>query len=255
MVKRLLVVASLLAAVACGSTSNPSPTAPTPVDATVSALAVTATPPSAGSFRLKSTATLSDGTSKDVTTSTVWESSDRTRATVSAAGVVTIVESGDVTFQGTYLAVVAALRMAVVQTRFKVFGSVSPVFPNQPRYLPGVRVDVVSGLDTGMFAVTDASGNFEIAGLRSGILDLRAQPSGYSMWTLMGIHLEADQNIDATLFPVPPVNASGERATAQCNDATWTWSQTTDRICFGHGGVAWGVCPGPICDALKSSIR
>ena len=73
-------------AAACGSTTAPS-----------SATAVTITgvaPPVGSTSQFLATETLSDGSTKDVTSTTTWMSSDTTVATVSSTGAVTGVAPG-----------------------------------------------------------------------------------------------------------------------------------------------------------------
>ena len=63
----------------------------------------TTTLAAAATQQLTATATLSDGTTTaDVTSVTAWESSDDTKATVDAAGLVTAVATGSATITGTY---------------------------------------------------------------------------------------------------------------------------------------------------------
>lgn len=218
-------------------------------------LAVTAGGYAGAGFQLKAVASFSDGTTLDVTTLATWESSSQALATVSTSGLVTVVEAGDVRFVATYKLIPGELRKTIIQTRYTLSGRVFPIFPNLPRFLAGVMVEITSGPDSGRSAVTDANGRYAITGLRASVLNVRATPAGYSPWRLTGLDLQSDQNLDATLFPNVPVNAEGVRATAQCNDASWTYSSNVDFICRGHDGLAWGVCPGPICDASLQVIR
>jgi len=139
---------------------------------------------------------------------------------------------------------------AVAPTRFSVSGRVSPAFPNQPLYLGGVLVQITSGPNAGASAVSDGSGAYRISGLSSGVIDLRAAIDGFSPWLLNKLSLDHNLELDPVLFPTPPVNSSGVKATGQCNDASWTWAVTPDRACQLHGGVAWGVCPGPLCEVI-----
>jgi hypothetical protein len=96
----VLVVGIALA----GCSTNPSPT--------VVSIAVTgAAPAVGGTSQFTAVATFADGTTKDVTNSTVitapttWESGNTAVATVSTTGVVTGVSVGSVMIQVSYLAV------------------------------------------------------------------------------------------------------------------------------------------------------
>ena len=83
-------------AAACGSTS----TSPT----TVSSIAVTGTAPAVGgTAQFTAVATMSNGTTQDVTSLSAWASSNTGAATVSSTGVVTGVAEGTATVQATYL--------------------------------------------------------------------------------------------------------------------------------------------------------
>jgi hypothetical protein len=106
MIRRLMMFAGALVAGAAlaGCSTNPSPT--------VVSIAVTgAAPAVGGTSQFKAVATFSDGTTKDVTSSTevtavtTWLSGNTAVATVSSTGVVTGVSVGSVTIQVSYLAV------------------------------------------------------------------------------------------------------------------------------------------------------
>lgn len=92
-----IVVALVGFSAAChSSTTSPS---------TVSSLSVTGTAPSVSASptsQFKATATMSDGTTQDVTSLAVWSSSNTADATVSAAGVVTALAPGSVNVSATY---------------------------------------------------------------------------------------------------------------------------------------------------------
>lgn len=252
MIKKILVLAALVAASACGSTS-PSPTSPTPTAATVVSVAVTLGDSSDEGMQLKAAALFSDGTARDVTNNAAWESSKPLLATVSSTGFVTVKKGGDVRFVATYQSIPGEFQMVVVQTKFNISGFVFPVLPNQPRFLAGVIVGIVSGPDSGRTAVSDSTGHFTFSTLRRGTVDLQITTAGYSVWRITGLQLTADQEIDAALFPIPPTNESGVRATGQCNDASWTYTQTSANACQANGGLAWGVCPGPLCNSGLTS--
>lgn len=86
----LFALAIGISAAACGSNT---PTTPT----SVSTISVTGTVPGVGSTaQFFAVATMSGGTTQDVTTTAAWSSSDTTIATVSATGVVTAIASGPV---------------------------------------------------------------------------------------------------------------------------------------------------------------
>jgi uncharacterized protein YjdB len=85
-------------AAACGSTS----TSPT----TISSIAVTGAAPAVGATaQFTAIATMSNGTTQDVTSLSAWQSSNTGAATVSSSGVVTGVAEGSTTVQATYLSI------------------------------------------------------------------------------------------------------------------------------------------------------
>src|SRR5437762_1644486 len=77
-----------VASMGCGSSSTPA--APT---VTVTGVSVSGPTPAIGGppQQFTATAAMSNGTSKDVTSSASWQSSDTTIATVSSSGIVTAV--------------------------------------------------------------------------------------------------------------------------------------------------------------------
>jgi uncharacterized protein YjdB len=88
-----VVVASMFA-VACGSSTSPS---------TVSTVAVTgAMPAVGGTAQMVATATLTTGTTQDVTAQATWQSSNTAVATVNSTGLVTGVAAGAVQITATY---------------------------------------------------------------------------------------------------------------------------------------------------------
>ena len=92
----LCVLGFAVSAAACGSKS---PSAPT----TVTSISVTGGAPAVGSTaQFSATATVSGGTSEDITTSATWSSSDPTIATVSATGLVTGVSQGTVVISAVF---------------------------------------------------------------------------------------------------------------------------------------------------------
>jgi hypothetical protein len=91
-----LALASVGALIACSSSTNPS--------ATVTAVAISGTAPARGqSAQFTAMATFSDGTTKDVTASAAWSSSDLTVAGVTTEGLVTGIGDGNATISVTYL--------------------------------------------------------------------------------------------------------------------------------------------------------
>jgi hypothetical protein len=114
---------SLAVAMACGDDTPAPPAAPSP---TTSAVQVRATgdasqPLEPGQTRqLTATATLSTGTTSDVTSQASWLSSAPAVATVSAAGVVTALTEGDAEISATYQSVRGTAAVGVRRLRCAV---------------------------------------------------------------------------------------------------------------------------------------
>lgn len=247
MVKTSLVLSALLVTMACGSAS--SPTSPTPPAATISSVSLTIGAPSGAGFQITARAAKSDATTIDVTTAAVWESLSPAIATISASGFVTVITAGELDFRATYQGFEGRVHAAVQQSRYTISGRVSPVYPNRT-LMSGVTVQVVSGPNAGMFVMTDSTGGFLLGGLAPGFVDLKATVDGFSAWSLSRLQLATNTRIDPVMFPTPPTNEVGLKATGQCNDISWTYSNDPSRACNTHQGVAWGVCPGPLCEPL-----
>jgi hypothetical protein len=100
MIRRLtlltVAVACVTALVACSSSTSPS--------ATLQSVVLNGTAPVKGaSVQFTATAMYSDGSTKDVTASSTWSSSDPTIATVSSTGLVTGVGDGTAAITASYL--------------------------------------------------------------------------------------------------------------------------------------------------------
>ena len=126
----VLVSLCLGAVVACGSDS-PSPVAPAaPAPPTTSSIQVRATGDVSGPLepgqtrQLVATATMSTGSTSDVTQQATWQSSAPGVATVSSTGVVTAVAEGDVEIGATYQTVRGTMGFGVRLARCAL--SISP---------------------------------------------------------------------------------------------------------------------------------
>ncbi len=92
--------AAALFAVACGNTTTAT---------TASALSVTGTAPAVGATaQFKAVATMSDGSTTDVTSQATWSSSNAAVAAVSSTGLVTGVAAGSATVSATYQTISAS---------------------------------------------------------------------------------------------------------------------------------------------------
>jgi hypothetical protein len=238
--------------VACSDNRNPSPSAPTPTPTVaVSSVTVATTTATTTSIQLNATARMADGSTRDVTTASAWASSNTALATVSSTGVLTMVGSGEVEVRATYQSVVGTLRVPVTRppaaVTFALTGVVREVAP-AAKLVPNVRVTITAGADAGAFIVTDASGQFRFNTVSAGVIAMEATRDGYELWRVTNLEMDRDRALDVTLYPDPPANPGGASATARCNDGTWSWATTRPAACSANGGIAYGVCPGPLCD-------
>ena len=96
----VMVTVGVIAA-ACGHNAA-SPAAPTSAGTAVSSIAVTSAPVSNASIQMTAMARMSDGNSQDVTRLAVWESSNQAVATISPAGMATVVGAGELDVRATY---------------------------------------------------------------------------------------------------------------------------------------------------------
>jgi hypothetical protein len=244
-----IAVVTALALPACGGNSSPTSTPTAPSAPTAAAVAVTAAPSSGNTIQLTATARLSDGTARDVTSAAQWVSSDTTLAIVASTGLATIQGSGEVEFRATYQTVTGSMRVFVTQspppTKFTLSGIVHEA--GTTKLLEGVRFLVSVGPDAGASAVSDATGMFTFPSLAAGVISLEGAKDGYIEARLSNLSISHNQTIDFALYLTPPRDANGATATARCNDGSWSWGQTRDQVCTSNGGIAYGVCPGPLC--------
>jgi trimeric autotransporter adhesin len=114
MVRRACLVLLVISAAACHS----SPTAPS-----TSSIAVTGTVPSVGqTSQLDAKATLSNGTSQDVTAQATWSSSNTAIATVTAGGLLKVLALGGAQVTATYQGVSGNLAVSLSVTSVTVSG-------------------------------------------------------------------------------------------------------------------------------------
>ncbi len=100
---------------ACGAGSPTQPTAPTPTPSqTVSSVSVTGSTPAVGAIsQFSATATLSDGTTQNVTGQAGWQSSNQSVATVSSGGVVSAIAPGETDITATFQSVSGKTHLTV----------------------------------------------------------------------------------------------------------------------------------------------
>ena len=172
----------------------------------------------------------------------------RMLALVTVAGLMAIACNGGASQSPTSPTPSAASAVTIatdIAKRYAIGGIVQSV-EKPARIVSGARVEVTQGADSGTFTVSDDTGSFALMGLTPGEMKLQVSKPGYQTWT-KDLLLVADSKIAAELFTVPPTNSSGTAATGRCNDGSWTWAQTRADACVTGGGLAYGVCPGPLC--------
>jgi hypothetical protein len=214
----------------------------------VTSLVLSSNPVSATSYQLQADARFSDGSSKNVTASAAWQSSNASVAQVSSAGTLTVVGNGQVDVRATYENVTGSLTLTVTMpstSRYLLTGFVSEAPPGS-KLLEGVRIMITSGPDAGTFSYSDETGIFRFGSLQRGTLTLAIDHAGYQPWS-RAIPFDADTNLPIVLYPDPPKDATGATATARCRDGSWSWAQTLETACTTQGGVAYEVCPGVLC--------
>jgi hypothetical protein len=195
-------------------------------------------------------ADLTDGTSQDVTRNALWTVSDSSVAAISSGGMLTVLHSGHVDVSATYQNVSGTLGMTLSAPQppstFALSGLAQETPPTQ-RPLGGVKITIVQGPDAGKSTTSDSFGMFRLSPLQPGVIGVEAVKDGYYVWRVTNLTLERDQDASVILYPTPPKDDSGAFATARCNDASWSWAMTRAEACTANGGVAYTVCPGPLC--------
>jgi len=249
---------TILTACAGHSVDNPvSPSLPASPGTTVTALVITNLSITDMTMQLVATARLSDGTTRDVTSSSAWQSSNTSVATISSSGVLSIVANGEVEARAVYQGVAGTLRLILTRppdprVHFVLSGVAREVSPGL-KILGAVRIAITGGPDAGMAVTSDAGGQFRFGSVSATRVSLEATRDGYQVWRMTNLMIDGDKQIEVVMYPTPPTNAAGETATGRCRDSTWTWSSSIPNACTDHGGLAYGVCPGPMCGAPIAS--
>jgi hypothetical protein len=253
-VSACLALAAVTLIAACSTTNgNPSSPAP-PTTAGVQSIIVTSSATSSSTFQMAARAAMADGTSRDVTTQAAWDTSNASLATISPTGVLTARGSGQVEVRATFQDKTGSVSVAVSAPpkgpSVMLFGDVSET-PPTPKVLPGTTIQITAGPDSGLSVVTDANGRFRFSA-QTATIAVEARKDGYLLWRLSNLILDHDQPLYVALYPIPPTDPIGVSATARCADGSWSWATTRATACTANGGVAYTVCPGPICEASVS---
>jgi hypothetical protein len=195
--------ALLLSALTIGCGSSGGGVDPTP---TVTRVAVTGAAPAIGSSSpFTATAVFSNGAESNVTSQATWDSSNKSVATVSAAGVVTGVGGGDADISASYQGVPGQVRISIGRTTFTVSGNVTD--GSSKGALPNVLIN----LSDGKSARTDANGGYSMSGVSAGTVTVTASATGYDT-TTRSVAVSSDTRVDIeltrTAAPPTPFTAS-----------------------------------------------
>ena len=206
--RRILAILSLIglaATATCGGDSPPAaPTNPVTTEPTVVSVAINGSSPipPGESRQFSATATLSDRTSRDITSTAVWRSNS-SLFTVTG-GLVTATTAGEGSISISYQNRSATLFILGLPSETGILaGAVKEsVFP-----IAGARVEVVGGPFAGKSVVSDGSGFYRMYGV-AGELQIRAGSDGYVAQTArVNVPPFATPRRDQTLnFDLTPAN-------------------------------------------------
>lgn len=232
----------------CGSSSSSSPASPTPTPASsakVTALKIIGAPNSyivvGDTAQFTATATLSDGTTANVTNEAAWSAADPSIFQVAPGGKVTALKVGSTDIRAAYQGFNSKdYTTAQPFLTFKAYGTVTEAPPDF-RSLAGARVEINPSPSPGFFVTTDGNGDFTFPPLKGGPYTLTVARDGFVSQT-RSITLTRDTRADFPMQPTPPAGA-----TARCKDKSWSFALSKASACTSNGGVSYFVCPGPLC--------
>ena len=197
------------------SPAVPSPgTTPTPSAAAVVSVAVSGSAPLVGAnSQFSATATLSDGTTKPVTSVASWSSSNAAVAKVDVSGVVAGVAAGDADITATYQSISGKAAVTIARpatTTFTVSGTLRD--GTSGGVLPRIPVQAADGTGATRTAMSDAAGAFAISGIARGDVTLTVAIASYEPMTETAT-VSSDMRVDLVLTrqapPPPLVNLTG----------------------------------------------
>ena len=159
-----------------------SPTAPPPPPTCAAHISGPATVPPGGTAQFTLTANYSDGTTKDVTASAIWSSSNQAALTI-AAGLASGLQPGETTITASLLSCfnhqTSVGVMIVPAGTFRLIGQVR----ESGFAVPNATVQVTAGTGSGLTTSSDASGNFRLYGV-AGMIQVTASKAGYTPTTV-----------------------------------------------------------------------
>jgi hypothetical protein len=213
---------------ACGRSSSSAPSSNTPgapSASTVTSVTVTGTPPAVGgTSQFTATAALSNGTTQDVTSQAVWDSSNPSVATV-VAGRVTGVAPGEVDITATYQGVSGRTRITIGRNTFTISGRVTD--GTSGGVLPNIDITLADGPSAGLSARTNRSGEYSIAGVQPGTTTVVASAPSYQT-VRKTVTVTSDMRVD---FVLPRATSAPPPAgPAQCDASLWNHVHDVSRL-------------------------
>lgn len=241
----LVVIGVAIWSGACGSSSSPAaPAAVVVSSAAVKSMHVTGPALVVGDTKqFTATASFADGTQQDVSGLSSWSTSNTTVATVDQTGKVTAIGQGEVYVRAAFRGVTDSEYHNVTPLLyFKAAGTVAEIPPGFAA-VPNARIEIVAGANMGNVTTSDANGNFSFGTMRGDDYTFKVSRDGYQDLQ-QKVALTRDlTNISVLLYPAPPAGA-----TARCKNRSWSYAPTRASACTADGGVAYWVCPGPLCN-------
>ena len=237
------------------TTTTVPPSAPTAVS-----LAITNAPeslPLGESVQLTARASLSDGTSADVTDRATWESTNLTVATVSTQGRLTVVGIGEAAVRATYQALNTSARVSGAALKFTITGVVHEAAPTSNVLLGGARVEVVGGPMDGQVFISDRDGRFRLPPVASPGFTLNIKAPDYEDAAYAIVDLPRDLHPDIGLMPTAgelAVNITGlDVCSERAADRFFPNYMVMAEFPVYHDGFVRSLC-GPVACRVPFSI-
>ena len=265
------IAAIVMTSVVCGSNSSTPPT--TPSAPTVTQVAVAGTAPNVGlTAQFAATATLSSGSTQNVTSLATWQSSNTAVATVNSAGVVTGVSPGDVDITATYQSVAGRARVTIAVRTFTLTGNITD--GTSGGILPNINIAITSGPHTGASTKSDATGAYTLPGLEAGTITVTASAVSYFSQD-KAVTLTADSRLDFVMVRTPDcaltlsvvsqnVTAAGGTFSVSVTSpvaCSWTASTSTPWITLGATSgntpatISWTAAANTSIAARTGTVR
>lgn len=225
----LALLTTVAATVAgCTGTPAPAPSSTVPLAVTLASVVVsgidgTLTPGDVA--QLRADAVYSDGSRRDVTAQSTWNSSNPQVAVVSAAGQLTSGQSGDADVTATYqqvngrATVAVRARIASVPS-YVVSGVVHENWPHTDVLLGDARIEAVGGSLDGQSFTTRADGRFALPAVTSAGFVLYFKRPGYDDVRMSIADLPRDQMLEVAMPPKFVLQHGSIAGTFQASDCT-----------------------------------